>query len=196
MQRLPGFRDEPRRKITVDEFMRMFELGILDEDDRVELIDGELLPMSPQDPPHIGSVVRLHDQLREAYGRRNIVLIQCSWYASKTSLPEPDAAVVRGPIARFDERWATAKDTILLVEVSNASRARDVAKRALYARAGVPVYWRLDVESRLLEVHTRPGRNGYRTCRVVLEGSRVRIPGTKKFVRVADLLPSRKHRPQ
>lgn len=96
--------DEPRRRFTVEDVGRMVAAGVLGEDDRVELIEGELLLMSPQDPPHASVIQRLTGRLVAAYGDRFRVRVQLPIVVSDVSMSEPDFAVVRG-----DERsWRVA----------------------------------------------------------------------------------------
>lgn len=129
----------------------MIAAGVLGEDDRVELIEGELLLMSPRDPLHASVVQRLTGRLVRAYG--------------------PDVRV--------------------RVEVSWSSADRDRRKADIYGRAGVPVYWRLDIEQRRLEVHRRPAADGtYTLVEVLDESQEVDVPGTAQTWRVLDLLPS------
>src|SRR5687767_10374877 len=104
---------EPRKKFTVDDVERMLAAGILHEDDRVELIEGELLLMSPHDPPHAITVQRLTGRLVEAYGP-DCVRCQLPLVASTTSMPEPDFAVVRDESGMFEDRHPTGRDTVLV----------------------------------------------------------------------------------
>ena len=182
---------EVRRKFTVDEVMQMVAAGVLDEDDRVELIEGELLVMSPQDPPHASVIERLNGMLMAAYGPSCRVRVQLPLLASPTSLPEPDFAVVRGDERAYESRHPGGDDAVLVIEVSWSSRHRDRRKAAIYGRAGVPVYWRLDVETRRLEVHEKPAPDGtYTLIRVHDEAAEVELPGIASRWLVRDLLPA------
>ncbi len=180
---------ELRRKITTDEVLAMVRAGILGEDDRVELIEGELLTMSPQDPIHASAVQRLNARLLRAYGDGFQIRVQLPLVASQTSLPEPDLAVVRGDEHAFEERHPSGSDAALVVEVTWTTAQRDKEKARLYASAAVPVYWRLDLEHRRLEVHERPAPDGVYTQVVALgEGDEVEVPGRGVIWKVADLL--------
>jgi Uma2 family endonuclease len=179
-----------RRKFTVDEVMQMVAAGVLDEDDRVELIEGELLVMSPQDPPHASIIERLTGKLVAAYGASHRIRVQLPLLASETSLPEPDLAVVRGDERTYESRHPGGDDAVLVIEVSWSSRRRDRRKAAIYGSAGVPVYWRLDVETRRLEVNEKPASDGtYTLIRVHEESAEVEVPGTGVRWLVRDLLP-------
>jgi Uma2 family endonuclease len=185
--------DEPRRKFTVSDVTRMIRAGILGEDDRVELLDGELYSMGPHDPDHAGPIGRLQRRLHAVYGDGYVIRTQLPLEGSATDLPEPDLAVVRGTEAEYDRRHPLGSDAVLVVEVSWSTQRRDRQKAILYARAGVPVYWRLDVEQRQLEVYQRPGPDGaYGDVGAVDESGEVVVPGTGTRWRVADLLPARR----
>ncbi|HVV85981.1 MAG TPA: Uma2 family endonuclease, partial [Kofleriaceae bacterium] len=152
--------DDPPRRFTADEVMQMVAAGILDPDDRLELIDGELLPMPPQDPPHASSVERLASRLYRAYAPAYRVRPQLPLAIDACQLPEPDLVVARGGENTFDRRHPTGADTVLVVEVSDTTVRRDLRKAGIYAAGGVPCYWRLDLASRRLEVYSGPRADG------------------------------------
>lgn len=183
-------RDEPRWKFTASDVMRMVEAGILGDDDRVELIEGELLPMSPQDPPHASVIGRLNSRLVAAFGAGFQVRVQLPLAISERNLPEPDFAVVRGDDRAFETRHPAGADTALVLEVSWSSTRRDRRKAEIYGKGGVPVYWRLDVESRRLETYAEPAADGtYTLVRVHDEHATVDVPGTSARWSVAEMLP-------
>ena len=185
--------DDVARKFTVDEVMQMVRAGVLDDDERVELIEGELLvAMSPQEPPHANTIRRLTHKLVEVYGPSYTVCVQLPFFASSTSLPEPDFAVVRGEAQIYDSRHPGGSDAALVIEISWSTRRRDRRKVAIYGRAGVPVYWLLDVEKRRLEVYEKPVVDGtYTLMRVLEESAEVDVPETSARWLVRDLLPVR-----
>lgn len=182
------FADE-RRRFTVDEVLRMVELGVLGEDEPIELLDGELVVMSPQGTSHRFVMLRLARELSAAYGEDAHVVPQVPMLADELSLPEPDVAVVRGQLDDYRDRFPTGPDMILVVEVSNITQKADRAKAALYARAGVAEYWRLDLPSRTLELHREPADQGYGLIQVLSESDEVDVPGLGARWRIADLLP-------
>jgi hypothetical protein len=181
--------ERKRRRFTAEEVLRMVEAGILAEDDPLELIDGELLEMSPQGPIHRARTVRIRQILEAAFGAGHHVQDHSPIDAGPHSLPEPDVAVVRGAVEDFEDRHPGGADLALVVELSVTSQAADRGKARVYARAGVPEYWNLDLVGRRLLVYTepRPDRGEYRLTRVVLEEERVEVGGSA--VAVADLLP-------
>ena len=171
----------------------MVDCGILDEDDRVELLEGALVVREPQRPPHASMRQDLSHRLQrlvEAAGFR--VRGQAPLFAEEESLPEPDLAIVRGRPSDWRERHPTGADTALVVEVAETSRASDRRKAAIYARGGVAVYWLLDLVERTLTVHERPDRERgvYGSVRTLGAGAAVAVPvpGVDATLSVRDLL--------
>jgi Uma2 family endonuclease len=186
---------EQRKKFTVDEVMRMVQTGVLSEDDRIELLDGDLYVMSPQDPHHASVVRKVNRALGDAYrGKgRFVVDVQLPLGMGRHSLPEPDVAVLRGSEDAFEDRHPTAAEAVLVVEVSDSTDKVDLRKAAIYARAGVPIYWRISIRHRHLEVYEAPARGHYASTRVLEESARVPIPGVRgRSLLVASILPGRK----
>jgi len=117
------------------------------------------------------------------------VRVQLPLLASHTSLPEPDFAVVKGDERTFEASHPTGSDTVLVIEVSWSSRKRDRRKAAIYGRAGAPVYWRLDLEQRRLEVHEKPAPDGtYTAIHVLDDSAEVELSISGARWRVRDLL--------
>jgi Uma2 family endonuclease len=176
-------------RFTVDDVVRMVEAGILGEDDRLELIDGELLTMSPQGPTHAALTVRIHRALERAFGAGHHVQDHSPIQAGEHTLPEPDVAVVRGELDAFLTRYPTGADVALVVEISVTTQGADRAKAAIYAGAGVPEYWNLDVPARRLVVYRdpRPERAEYAQALLLSDVDSVRVGGTD--LAVGELLP-------
>ena len=142
------------------------------EGERVELIEGVIVEMSPQDPRHAGTVQRLTRVLGGALGGRADVRVQLPFAIAGESLPEPDVALVTR--ADFDEvHPATA---FLVAEVAEASLRKDRSVKAgLYARAGVPEYWIVNLVDRLIEVHTDVAGAAYTRVIPVRPGEVIRL---------------------
>lgn len=146
-----------RHAFTVTEFHRMGEVGILSERDRVELIEGELVSMSPIGSHHAGAVNALTRLLILAAGERAVISVQNPVRLDEQTEPEPDVAVLRP--REDDYRGATPApgDVLLVVEVADTSLDYDRAvKRPLYARHGVPEVWVVDLAAREVEVCRGP----------------------------------------
>jgi Uma2 family endonuclease len=178
----------PRHRFTVEEIERMAEAGAFDEGPKVELLDGELVDVSPQGPQHAARHTVLAERLAEVYRAGTHVRRQCPMRAGKRSLPEPDVAVVRGAALDYVERHPEGRDLVLAVEVSVSSQALDRKKARIYAAAGVPVYWLLDVAAKTLTVHGDPSETGYARSSVLSAADEVELPNTAIRWRVGDLL--------
>ena len=153
---------QPRRhRVTVRDFHRMAEAGILSAQDRVELIEGEIIDMTPIGPRHADVVDRLAARLIRMLPPQYLVRIQNPLTLGDASEPQPDVAIV------VDRSYATAHpgagDTRLVVEVSDATLDydRDV-KLPLYARAGIPEVWIVNLQASQLEIFRVPGEGRYR----------------------------------
>ena len=149
----------PIRRFTVEEYHRVIGAGILTEDDRVELLEGLIVRKMTRNPPHDATLMRLDDMLRRRLPAEWRVRIQ-SAIVTADSEPEPDLAVVAGPIERYQKAHPRPKDVALVVEIADATLRRDRGpKRRLYARASVQVYWIVNLVSRQVEVYTEPSGN-------------------------------------
>ena len=178
----------PRHVFTVEEIERMAEAGAFDEGPKVELLDGELVDVSPQGPEHAALHTWLGDRLAAAYPANVHVRRQCPIHAGSRSLPEPDIAVVRGEVRDYLDHHPRGRELVLAVEVSVSSQAIDRAKARIYAAAGVPVYWWVDVAARRLTVHEEPSPSGYLRISVVSADDEVAVPESAVRWRVGELL--------
>ncbi len=152
-----------RRRFTVAEYCRLAEAGILHEDDRVELLDGDIIPMTPIGPAHASCVVRLTALLRALEPTVALVGVQNPFRLSDISQPQPDFAVLRPRADFYKDRLATPADVVLLIEVAESSLTRDKqVKIPLYARAGIAEVWLLDLNRDTLTIYRQPGAGTYR----------------------------------
>ena len=178
-----------QRRITVDEYHRMIAAGILGEDEHVQLIAGTLVAMTPQGGPYARVIQRLNRLLVRAVGDDLVVRPQLPLTLVDDSEPEPDLAVVRARDAESGERHP--RTALLVVEVAGESLPLDrQAKAVLYARAGIPEYWIVNLGEATVEVRREPdpASGTYRT-RTVARGGETLIAGTAPglAVAVADL---------
>jgi Uma2 family endonuclease len=150
--------DRPIRPLTADEVLRMVEAGILGADRRVELLHGVLTEVSPQTPEHVELIVRMTRWL-DAASPRFVVRARFPLIVpDRTSLPEPDVAVVE----LGDYSHAHPEGALLVIEVALSSVAVDTkVKPELYAAAGVPDYWVVDVAAKRLQVFREPEGDRY-----------------------------------
>ena len=152
-----------RRRFTRAEYHRMAEVGILGEHDRVELIRGEIVEMSPIGRRHKAFVGNLAQLLIVRLAGRAIVWVQSSIALAEDTEPEPDLAVLRRGAVPYKERDAWAEDALLVVEVADSALAYDRStKLRLYAEAGIPEYWVVDCAAETVEVYRSPGPEVYR----------------------------------
>ena len=159
-----------RRRFTVDEFARMGEAGIFTEDDRVELIAGEILEMTPVGPPHAWIVNRLAELLMTRLGSGAYVSIQNPIRLGSDTEPQPDLVVARRSGA-YARRHPGPGDVLLVVEAADSSLRYDrLEKIPRYGGAGVPETWLVDVAAGTVTAYTEPGPEGYAAERVLRLG--------------------------
>ena len=139
----------------------MAEAGILREDDRVELIEGEIVQMSPIGSRHFAFVINLTHLLAVRLSDHALVSVQSPVILTDDTEPQPDLAVLRR--RAYKERKAYANDVLLLIEVADTSLAYDrTTKLRLYAEAGIPEYWIVDCTAESVEVYRDPSGESYR----------------------------------
>ena len=144
-----------RKRFTADEYVRMAQVGILSEHDRVELMDGEVVVMSPIGPRHGACVASANRALVRAAGDDAIVLPQSSVRLDRYYQPQPDLALLRPREDFYAAQHAGPGDMLLVVEITDSSLAydRDV-KAGVYAAAGIPEYWIADLNGNVLWRHS------------------------------------------
>lgn len=171
------------------EYDQMVDAGIFGPEDRIELLDGEIIDRAPQKSRHATATCLMQDALRAAFGHGYDVRPQLPLCLDDRSEPEPDIAVVTGgPRDYLDAHPATA---VLVVEVAESTLSYDRGRKAAaYARNGIPEYWILNVADEALEVHRGPENGAYTERRVLRAGERIAPRSTPGHdVAVADILP-------
>ncbi len=140
----------------------MAEAGILHEDDRVELIEGEIVHMTPIGRRHAACVAELTRLLVPAVGPRALLWPQNPITLPDETEPQPDIVLLRPRADRYLQNDAHPADVLLLVEVADTSQRYDrLVKLPLYGRAGVPEVWIVDLPAEVIEVHRHPTPTGY-----------------------------------
>lgn len=173
---------------TREQYDQMIEAGILTENDRVELINGEIVAMSPQKSNHATSVRLLHHALQQVYGDGFLVSVQLPLALDPAGEPEPDISIVRGKPRDFVEEHP--KEAVLVVEVSDATLVFDRTRKAsLYTRHGIPDYWILNVVDECLEVYRDPAEDTYQTKQTLHRGDTIAPPQGTAAIAVTDVLP-------
>ena len=158
-----------RRRFTLEEYRRMGAAGILDEDERVELIEGEIVEMTPIGWLHASVVARITMLFVTLFGERAIV-----WVQNPLALPrqvsefQPDLALLKPRPDFYRGKQVEPGDAFLVVEVMDSSVAHDrQVKLPIYARGGVAEVWLVDVNESTVEVYRRPAVAGYRDRRLI-----------------------------
>jgi Uma2 family endonuclease len=182
------------RRLTREEYDRLVASGFFHPEERLELIEGELVQMTPQGSGHATAVCVLENVLRSVFGPSYTIRVQMPMALLPDSEPEPDIAVVVG--SPRDYRDAHPNAAVLVVEVADATLDYDRSRKAdLYARANIPELWILNLSDRRLEVHRDPGteaggRARYRSHRVLGPSDSVSpLSCPSASIPVSDLLP-------
>lgn len=163
------------RRLTVDEVIRMSEVGILDERERVELRDGVLVEMNAESLDHVETIEALTKALSDRYyGTSTRVRVQSTMYINEYNFLLPDLMVRNGPRGA----WPTPDQVPLMIEVAFSSLRYDLGVKALdYARWGTPTYWVVDLVHREVVVHTNPSDGRYASIQRVGEDVLLDVPG-------------------
>ncbi|MGQ0570235.1 MAG: Uma2 family endonuclease [Armatimonadota bacterium] len=151
-----------KRRFTVDEYYRMAGAGIFTEDDRVELIDGEIVEMVPIGSRHAACVMRLTRLLSAVVGARAIVGVQNPVRLDVHSEPQPDVAVLRPRPDFYARGHPGPEDSPLIIEVADSSVVADrEIKVPLYAKAAIPEVWVIDLQGGTIDQFQQPSAQGY-----------------------------------
>jgi Uma2 family endonuclease len=152
-----------KHRFTVDDVYLMVDHGILPSDQRIELIDGEIIDMSPINLPHANAVTKLDRFFSKHLSQRDyIIRVQNPILLSDYSLPEPDVVIAHYREALLEDEHTQPGDIVLLIEVADTTYRtdRDI-KAPLYAAEGVPVYWIVNLNKRQVEVYSLPRAGKY-----------------------------------
>lgn len=176
-------------RFTVDEFHRMAETGILSPDDRVELIDGEIVEMTPMGPRHAARTRAIQRTLERLLGNGAVVSVQLP-ISLEGAEPYPDVSVARWREDLYERAHPTPADVLLLVEVSDSTVLYDRnVKSATYARAGIREFWMADLPPDVVVVFTSPHSGRYADAREYRRGQSFVSPALGgREVRVEDVL--------
>ena len=179
-----------KRKLTVHEYQRMGEVGILGCEERVELLDGELYAMPPIGDGHIGRVNRLTYFFSRRVGERALVSVQNPIRLSEYSEPEPDVVLLRPRPDFYGTAKARPEDVLLLVEVAETSLDYDrLTKLPRYAAAGIPEVWIVNLVDRRIEVYRDPAGDRYATAFVPAAGDTLTLVALPEVaLRVEEIL--------
>ena len=152
----------PRHRLTVRDYHRLAEAGVLGEDDRVELLEGQLVDMASIGPRHALAVGALNEFLVMAAAGQAVVRVQNPIVLDDTSEPRPDFALLRRPWHGYPDEHPRPPNVYLVVEVADSSLDFDLgAKLELYASSGIREFWVVDLTSNRVLVHRDPNDGGY-----------------------------------
>lgn len=182
---------EPR--YTAERYLDLVRAGVLGPEDRVELLEGVIVAMVPQNPRHAAGTRRVYAALRDAIGKRAVVSVQAPLIVGQHSVPEPDVALLPGREADYDN--AHPSRALLVVEVADTSLMPDrLTKAGIYAAADIPEYWLVNLRDDQIEIFRAPEPTArrYTDTFVAHRGERLDVaalPGAS--IAVSDLLPGR-----
>ena len=173
------------RPLKRSEYDRMVELGLF-QDEKVELLRGVLVKMSPQYAPHASTVEKLTELLVMRLQRRFRLRAQLPLALSDISEPEPDIAIV--PLGNYDAEHP--RTAVLIIEVSDSTLKKDRDKAAIYASAGIGEYWIVNLVSRTVEVYSSPDGDRYAESRTLRAGDVLRpMAFADVTIQVDEILP-------
>jgi Uma2 family endonuclease len=153
-------------RLTVSDYHRMGQTGIFSVNDRVELIEGEIIDMAPIGSSHAGTVKFLANALRRATGDQAVISVQDPVFLDRHTEPQPDIALLRPRDDFYRTSHPRPEDVLLVIEVADSTLRYDrEVKAPLYARHGIPELWIVDLENRCLEVFRAPAEAGYQEVR-------------------------------
>jgi Uma2 family endonuclease len=168
-----------RHWFTVAEYDRMGETGIFSEDDRVELIEGEIFEMSPIGKRHASCVGRLTNLLAGVLAEKAIVWVQNPIVLNDYSEPQPDFALLKRRDDFYARSLPTPAEVLLLIEVSDTTLEYDrQIKVPLYARAGVAEVWIVNLMDEQIEIYSQPANGAYQSRGQAGRGETINSPGT------------------
>lgn len=179
-----------KRYFNVEEYYRMAEVGLLSPDDRVELIEGEIVEMSPIGCTHAGTVDRSSTVLRRKLGDAVQVRVQNPVRLNDFSEPQPDLALLKPRKDFYSNSHPTPEDVLVVIEVADTSVDYDRnVKLPLYSRAGIPEAWLMILPKELIEVHSQPKDGKYQKAQRLKRGKTLVSPTIPAFsCKVEELL--------
>ncbi len=163
-----------KRLFTAEEYLRMAETGILAEHDRVELIDGEIVAMTPIGPRHFVCVNRANKVFVLTVGEQAVVHVQTNVRLGRYQQPEPDLALLRPPAGAYETRLPGPNDIFLIVEVADSSLEYDrTVKARLYAESGIPEYWLVNLHEDVVTRYQDSRQGAYQSTQEYRRGQSI-----------------------
>lgn len=157
-----------RRRFTVAEYHRLAKVGILQPDDRVELLDGEIIEKNPINSPHAGMVNRMVRFINKILKEETIISVQNPIAVNMFSEPEPDIVIAKFRDDDYIDHHPTPEEILLLIEVSDSTLKKDrTIKRDIYAKAGIKEYWIININDKQVEVFREPKNGKYHLQQII-----------------------------
>ena len=185
-----------RRKFSIDEYHKLVDLGFFTENDRIELIRGEIIDMAPKRTPHSVCNSLLWQQLYESIGKQAEIRVQEPIILSSNSEPEPDLVIAKKKPDNYLSAHPTVEDIILVIEISDSTLQYDrETKLSLYAEVGINNYWIFNLVDNRLESYSQPfadtqGKSDYRTKNIFLPNEKIVVPSFDKVsLELASVFP-------
>ncbi len=166
--------------VTLDEYWRMIDMGVFHPEARIELIRGIFFDVPLHEHTHEVCAMRLHRHCYEQVDRGAIIWPQANSIALRDLLsqPRPDMTLPRRRDNFYRDRYPTAEDVILVREIAQSSLKYDQGEKlTLYAEAGIPEYWVVNIKSEVIEVYTEPAEGKYQSVRVAQCDETLQLPG-------------------
>lgn len=186
-----------RRKFTIEEYHQLVDLGFFTENDRIELIRGEIVEMAPKRTPHSVCNSLLWKQLYNSIAEQAEIRVQEPIVLPSNSEPEPDLVIAKHKDDNYLSAHPTATDVILVIEISDSTLKYDrETKLSLYAEARINYYWIVNLVDRNLEVYTNPFADnqnnfGYKSKNIFLPNEHIAIPDLDRAsLELANIFPS------
>jgi len=174
-------------RLNISQYHQMSEAGIFSENDKVELINGEIIEMSPIGRRHTACVNRLNSVFSQLLGKKVIVAVQNPIILNNLSEPEPDIALLKPRADFYESGHPQPQDIFLLIEVADSSLEydRDV-KIPLYASSGITEVWLVDIYEQVIIVYRYPSENGYSDIQKLSRGEKISIQAFSEINLVVD----------
>lgn len=177
-------------RLHVEDYEKMVEYGIFDEDEKIELWDGILVKMSPKGIKHRNSTYLTSTFFQEKFGRSVITQSQDPIRLNDFSEPEPDVVLAQAPLSKYALTHPTPKDIYLIVEIAESSIEKDRRKASNYGKNGIPQYLILNLNTNEIEDYREPSSDGYRFKRTYTENESFNLVAFPEVeIKVSDLLP-------
>lgn len=177
-------------RLRVEDYEKMIEFGIFDEDERVELWNGILVKLSPKGIKHANAIRRIDREIEKKLGGKVIYSAQDPIRLDDFSEPEPDVALLLPPVEKYDSRHPMPEDIYLIIEIADSSIYKDREKAANYARNGILQYLILNLNTNEIEDYREPSADGYRFKKIYAENESFTLTAFPEVeIKVGDLLP-------